>query len=38
MAASFEQVVRNRNQNEGFGCVVILMKLLITWMNKEFKK
>lgn len=23
MAASFEQVVRNRNQNEGFGCVVI---------------
>lgn len=23
MAASFEQVVRNRNQNEGFGCIVI---------------
>ena len=23
MAASFEQVIRNRNQNEDFGCVVI---------------
>ena len=26
MAASFEQVIRNRNQNEDFGCVVIFVE------------